>query len=369
MVLTLGPGVAEAPARNLPRGLWSSRFRPVGIAGVGVAVGERVLTNHDLERMVDTTDEWIRTRTGIVERRLVAPGQAASDLATSAARQALEQAGLEPDDLDLIIVATVTPDTPFPATSCLVQRNLEARRAAAFDLSVGCTGFIYGLSVGSQFVSSGRYSAVLVIGVEVLSSIVDWTDRNTCVLFGDGAGAAVLRPASEGMGILAIHLGSDGRGADLLKLPAGGSRLPASAETVARRLHYVQMEGSEVFKFAVKVMAQASLGVLRRCGLKRSDIDLLIPHQANLRIIEAAAERLGVPWDRVVVNIHRYGNMSSASIPVALGEALAEGRVREGDVILMVAFGAGLSWASCVMRWEDVGRTRTQALREVDADG
>lgn len=322
------------------------------IAGVGSCVPDRVITNADLEKMVDTTDEWIRTRTGIRERRVVAGDQATSDLAVEAARRALAEARLDPADLDLIIVATVTPDMPFPATACIVQNRLGATRAAALDLETACSGFVYGLATGAQFIESGLYNNVLVIGAETLSKIVDWTDRRTCVLLGDGAGAAVLQPAAEpDQGLLAFHLGADGGGADLLKQPAGGSRMPASEETVRSGLHYVYMNGREVFKFAVKVMGEAAQAALDKCGLSFADVDYYIPHQANYRIIESSARRFGLPMERVFVNIDRYGNTSSASIPVALDEALTEGRIRSGDLVLLVAFGGGLTWGAAVCRW------------------
>lgn len=322
------------------------------IAGVGSCVPDRVITNADLEKMVDTTDEWIRTRTGIRERRVVAGDQATSDLAVEAARRALAEARLDPADLDLIIVATVTPDMPFPATACIVQNRLGATRAAALDLETACSGFVYGLATGAQFIESGLYNNVLVIGAETLSKIVDWTDRRTCVLLGDGAGAAVLQPAAEpDQGLLAFHLGADGGGADLLKQPAGGSRMPASEETVRSGLHYVYMNGREVFKFAVKVMGEAAQAALDKCGLSFADVDYYIPHQANYRIIESSARRFGLPMERVFVNIDRYGNTSSASIPVALDEALTEGRIRPGDLVLLVAFGGGLTWGAAVCRW------------------
>jgi len=330
-------------------GTTASRRYRTAIMGLGVAIPEKVVTNHDLARMVDTSHEWIVTRTGIVERRLAADAEAASDYAVVAARRALEKAGVEARELDLIIVATVTPDMPFPSTACLVQHALGAVGAAAFDLQAGCTGFLYALAVADQFIAGGRYSRVLVIGVELLSRITDWTDRNTCVLFGDAAGAAVVGPAEEG--IMAVHLGADGSGSHLLYQPAGGSRLPASHRTVERRQHYIHMNGNEVFKFAVKVMTQASLAVIRKAGLSRQDVDLLIPHQANKRIIDASAKRLGLREDQVYVNIDRYGNTSSASVPVALYEAVEGGMVREGDIVLLVAFGAGLTWGSCVLRW------------------
>lgn len=322
------------------------------ITGLGSCVPDRVVTNADLEKLVDTTDEWIRTRTGIRERRVAADDQATSDLAVEAARKALAEARLDPADLDLIIVATVTPDMPFPATACLVQNRLGATRAAALDLETACSGFVYALATGAQFIQAGLYENVLVIGAETLSKIVDWTDRRTCVLLGDGAGAVVLQPApGPDQGLLSFHLGADGGGADLLKQPAGGSRMPASEETVRNRLHYVYMNGREVFKFAVRVMGEAAQAALDRCGLSFADVDYYIPHQANYRIIESSARRFGLPMERVFVNIDRYGNTSSASIPVALDEAVAQGRIRPGDLVLLVAFGGGLTWGAAVCRW------------------
>lgn len=326
-------------------------LRAVRIAGLGASVPERLLTNADLQRIVDTSEEWIVTRTGIRERHLAGPDVATSDLATEAARQALARASVAPEDIDLVIVATVTPDHTFPATACLVQRDLGAYRAAAFDLEAACSGFIYALSVGTQFVATGTYDTVLVIGAETLSRITDWSDRNTCVLFGDGAGAAVLRPSVPGQGILSTYLGANGQGASLMNLPAGGSRRPACTETVARREHFIKMNGSEVFKFAVKMMGDAAQEALRLAGLDKEDIDYLVPHQANLRIIEAAARRFDLPMERVITNLDRFGNMSSASVPVALEGAVDEGRIREGDVVLLVAFGAGLTWGACALRW------------------
>jgi len=326
-------------------------IRPVGITGVGMAVPERVLTNQDLERMVETSDEWIRTRTGIRERRVAAPDEASSDYAERAARQAMEQAGVTPDQVDLIICATVTPDMPMPSTAAIVQDALGARHAAAFDLSAACPGWIYGVVMAQQTIATGLYNCALVIGVELLSKMVNWDDRSTCVLFGDAAGAAVLQPVSVGRGILASVLGSEGSGACHLYTPAGGSRRPTSPETVAQGLHYVHMNGSEVFKFAVRVMNEATSQVVEKAGLGLGDVDLLIPHQANIRIIEAAMKRLGLPSEKVVVNLDRYGNTSSASIPVALCEALAAGRVQEGDVLVFVSFGAGLVWGGLTVRW------------------
>ncbi len=322
-----------------------------GIVGVGGCVPERVVTNRELESLVDTSDEWIRERTGIIERRIVRPEQSTSDLAVCAAQRALADAGVEPDAVDLIIVATATPDMLFPATASLVQERLGCKTAGAFDLSAGCTGFLYGLITGAQFIIAGTYRTVLVIGADVLSKITDWEDRSTCVLFGDGAGAVVLQPVPAGYGLLASCLGSDGSGADLLKMPAGGSRLPASALTVEKGLHYLHMNGREVFRFAVRILGEAASGVIRTAGLRQADIDLFIPHQANIRIIEAAAKRLELPMERVLVNVDRYGNTSSASIPLGLDEVVRSGRLAHGDRVVMVAFGAGLTWAAAAIRW------------------
>jgi 3-oxoacyl-[acyl-carrier-protein] synthase-3 len=323
----------------------------VGVLGVGKYVPDRVLTNQDLERMVDTSDEWIVTRTGIRERRIADPSQATSDLAYEAAVQALKAAGLTGEQIDLILVATVTPDTFFPSTACLLQDRLGARKAAAFDLSAACTGFIYGLSVATGFIKTGMYERVLVVGAECVSRITDYTDRNTCVLFGDGAGAVVLGEVPEGRGFRSFELGADGSGANLLQLRGGGSRLPPSERSVAERAHYLEMNGREVFKFAVRVMGAASEEALAKAGLGKEDIDLLIPHQANIRIIQSALERLNLPEDKCVVNLDRYGNVSSASIPIALAEAVEEGRVHEGDRLLLVGFGGGLTWGASVLIW------------------
>ncbi|MEW6523452.1 MAG: beta-ketoacyl-ACP synthase III [Bacillota bacterium] len=323
----------------------------VSIWGLGMSVPERRLTNADLEKMVDTSDEWIVTRTGIRERRIAAPEEATSDLATAAAWEALADAGVKPQELDLIIVATVVPDMAFPATACLVQRNLGAIRAAAFDLEAACSGFVYALTVGAQFVATGTYHRVLVIGAEVLSRVVNWKDRGTCVLLGDGAGAVVLGPANGRRTLLSTYLGADGNGADVLKQPAGGSRLPASHDTVDQGLHYVFMNGNQVFKFAVRTMGAAIFAGLKKAGLSPADINVLVPHQANMRIIESAAERFGLGMDRVVINLDSYGNMSAASIPVALVEGVKGGRIKENDIVVLVAFGGGLTWGSAVLRW------------------
>ena len=326
------------------------KLQNVGILGIGSALPEKIVTNVDLEKIVDTSDEWIRSRTGICERRVAADDENTSDLASRAAQAALEDAGVLVDEVDLIIVATVTPDTPMPATACYVQAKMGANRAAAFDVAAGCTGFIYGLAVGSQFIATGLYKRVLVIGAEVLSRVLDWTDRTTCVLFGDGAGAVVLGPTDE-QGLLSLKLGSDGNTADLLDIPAGGCRQPTSAQTLAERLHCVRMNGSEVFKFAVRVMGEVTQEALDEAGVDKKELDLLIPHQANWRIIEAARKRFDMPEDRVVVNIDRYGNMSAASIPVALDEAYRSGRLKRGDVLALVGFGAGLTWGAAILRY------------------
>jgi len=328
-----------------------SELRPVGIIGTGSYAPPRVLTNFDLEKMVDTTDEWIRTRTGIVERHIAEPNVATSELALASARAALDRAGISAADLDLILIATVTPDTFFPCTASLLQRALGATRAAAFDMLVGCTGFVYGLAVAREMIATGTYQRALVIGAETLSKITNWQDRSTCVLFGDAAGAALLGPVAQGHGILAYSLGNDGSNADALKIPAGGSRLPASPETVANRLHYLTMNGPEVFKFAVRALAESSEEVVRRAGLTMDDIEIVIPHQANLRIIDAAAKRLNIPYERFVCNLDRYGNTSAASIPLALDEAVRQGRIHPGDHVLLSSFGAGLSWGTIVLRW------------------
>lgn len=321
------------------------------IKGVGHAVPPRVLTNADLEALVETDNEWIVQRTGIRERRIADENTATSDIALAAARAALANAGVAPGDLDLIIVATVTPDHAFPATACLIQRELEAWGAAAFDLEAACTGFIYGLSIADQFIRTGTYRTVLVVAADILSKITDYTDRNTCILFGDGAGAAVLQGGEE-PGLLALEIGADGRGGELLVQPAGGSRTPASAETVASRQHFIKMAGREVFKFAVKIMEESSLRVLEQAGLGPDDVDVLVPHQANLRIIDSACKRLGIDQDKVLVNLDRYGNMSAASIPVALSEASAQGKIKPGDNVLLVGFGGGLTWGAAVIQWK-----------------
>ncbi len=321
------------------------------IVGWGKYIPRRVLTNDDLSRMVDTSDAWIRTRTGIRERRLAEDSETTASMAIQAARQALEVAELNPAQLELIIVATVTPDYFFPATACLVQDALGATRAAAFDLSAGCSGFVYGLSIAAHLLSAGAYRAALVIGAETLSRITNWTDRNTCVLFGDGAGAVVLQAGENEGGVLATVLGADGSGEDLLWLPAGGSRMPASHQTVAEGLHFIQMKGREVFRFAVRAIPAATREVLEEAGLSLADLNLLIPHQANQRIIEAATRALDLPSEAVYSNLERYGNTSAASIPIALSEAVEEGHIQPGDLVVCVGFGAGLTWGATAIRW------------------
>ncbi|SDZ02078.1 3-oxoacyl-[acyl-carrier-protein] synthase-3 [Proteiniborus ethanoligenes] len=326
-------------------------FKGVGIVGTGSYVPEKVITNFDLEKMVDTTDEWIRTRTGIRERRILDIEKGSSYMAIEAAKKALEDAEIKPEDIDLIIVSTVTPDMMFPSTACLVQESLRCKNAAAFDLEAACSGFLYGLSVAYSFISSGIYKNILLIGAEALSRITDWTDRNTCVLFGDGAGAVVVSEVPEGKGVLGLDLGADGEGKDLLKISAGGSLMPATDDTIKNKLHYIYMEGNEVFKFAVRKMEEISLKVIQKTNLKLQDIDFLVPHQANMRIIESARKKLKLREDKVYINLENYGNMSSASIPVALDEAVRKNKIKNNDVILLIGFGGGLTWGAMVLKW------------------
>lgn len=329
----------------------SVNTRQAGIIGIGSAVPDRVLTNADVEKIIDTTDEWIKSRSGISERRIVEEGVATSDLATKSAIRALECAGLTAQDIDLIIVATITGDTPIPSTSCLVQAKLGVSRTPAFDLQAGCAGFVYALSVASDLVRSGTYDKVLVIGADALSSVTNWDDRTTCVLFGDGAGAVIIAPVGEGEGLLSSCLGADGSGGDLLTIKAGGSKLPASVETVQNKQHCIEMNGREVFKFAVRIMGDAAVEALEKCGMTPADVDLFIPHQANVRIIESAARRLELPEEKVFVNVEKYGNTSAGSIPLAMDEAYRSGALKKGDVVVLVGFGAGLTWAAGVLKW------------------
>lgn len=322
---------------------------PVGIIGAGKYVPERRLKNTDLEQMVETNDEWIVSRTGIRERRIADPTQATSDLAYEASLQALASAGLTADQIDLIIVATITPDMFFPSTACLLQELLGAKKAAAFDLSAACSGFIYALATANGLIQSGLYRNALVVGAETLSRITDYTDRNTCILFGDGAGAVVVGEVPEGRGFQSFVLGADGAGGELLRIQGGGSRLPASEQSLADKRHYLEMNGRDVFKFAVRVMGSAAEEALNKAGLSKADIDLLVPHQANIRIVHSALERLGLPEDKAMVNLDRYGNVSAASIPLALVEAIEEGRAKEGDRLVLVGFGGGLTWGASVL--------------------
>jgi 3-oxoacyl-[acyl-carrier-protein] synthase-3 len=321
------------------------------ITGTGSALPEKVLTNFDLERMMDTTDEWIVTRTGIRERRIAQEGEYTSTFATLAAQRALEAAGVKPEELDLIIIGTVTPDFPFPATACIVQHNLGARNAACFDLSAACSGFLYGLSTADKFIRLGQAKKALVIGAEVLTRIVDWTDRNTCLLFGDGAGAAVLEATEDTSCILSTHMHTDGSYWQHLYQQGCGSRNPASQKAIDERTTYLSMQGNEIFKLAVRAMGEVSHEALEANGLTTQDISLFIPHQANLRIIDAVGKRLNLGEDKVFVNLQHYGNTSAASIPIALDEANRAGRLKEGDLLLMTAFGGGLTWASAAVRW------------------
>ncbi|WP_309692670.1 beta-ketoacyl-ACP synthase III [Armatimonas sp.] len=333
-------------------------LRRATIAGIGKYTPERVLTNDELSKLVDTNDEWIVQRTGIRERRIAAANEATSDMATKAAQEALDRAGITAAQLDVIVVATCTPDfNNFPATAMLVQNALGAPRTTAFDISVACAGFAHGLDVGAQFVETGRAKNVLVIGAEKMSSVVNWEDRSTCILFGDAAGAVLLQPSDDESGLLASDLGADGSGACLLNLPAGGSRHPMTPELLAGKENTAHMDGKAVFKFGVKVMGETALKALNRAGMTENDVDMLVPHQANIRIIQAAAERMGLVESdgslshKVAVNIDRYGNTSAASVPLALYEAWQDGRVVEGNIVVTIGFGAGLAWGANVIRW------------------
>ena len=327
----------------------------ISITGVGAYAPARVVTNDDLSEMMDTSDEWIVERTGIRERRIAGDEQALSDLALPAARDALEQAGVPGPEVDLIIVATVTPDMAFPSAGAIIADELGADDAGAYDLSAGCTGFMYAIAQGYGMLAAGLAHRALVVGGDVLSRILDWSDRGTAVLFGDGAGAVVLQRVSEG-GFLGFELGADGSGGPQLFLPAGGSRAPASAETVAEHKHFVQMNGREVFKFATRVLVSSAQKVLAECGKSVDDVDVYIPHQANVRIMDHAAEKLGIPREKMVVNVDRYGNTSSGSIPLALADAQADGRLQDGALVLMTGMGAGLTWGSGLIEWTENGR-------------
>jgi 3-oxoacyl-[acyl-carrier-protein] synthase III len=331
---------------------WSATRRSAAITGTGAYLPDRVLTNADLEKMVDTTDEWISSRTGIKERRVARPDQAASDLAREAAVRALENAGLPAAEVEMIVVASITPDMIFPSTACFVQHLIGAPRAFCMDIQAACSGFLYALNLAHHHVASGAVNNALIIGAEKLSCVLDWKDRATCVLFGDGAGAAVVQPCRSGKGVLSSVLGADGSLSNLLMLPGGGSRHPASEQTLRDGMHFLKMSGRDVFKHAVTRMTQAAKDALEKCGLGLEDVDLLIPHQANLRIIDAIGERLGIPREKCFLTIEKYGNMSAASIAVALDEASRSGRLKKGDVVLMIAFGGGFTWGATVMEWE-----------------
>jgi len=321
------------------------------IVGTGAYLPEKVVTNADMERMVDTSDEWIFTRTGIRERRIAADGECTSDLAVEAARVALADAGLTADDVTLTICATITPDYFFPSTACMIQHKLGAANTGGFDLSAACAGFVYGVIMGARLIESDPSQTVLVAAAETLTKITDYTDRASCILFGDGAGAAVLRATDDGRGIIASEFGVDGSGGDFMKLPAGGSAMPATEETVRGRMHYIKIRGRETFKFAVLKMADLVESTVSGSGLTMADVKLIVPHQVNLRILQAAADRLKIGMDKVYCNIDRYGNTSAASAAIALDEAVRNGRVERGDTVVLVAFGGGLSWSSAVVRW------------------
>ena len=325
--------------------------RKIKIVGTGFYVPDKVLTNFDLEKMVDTSDEWIVTRTGIRERRIGAEDQMTSDLAVEAAQKTLKNAGLKVEDIDLIIVATSTPDTIFPSTACWVQSKLEADHIPAFDISAGCTGFLYGMILAEGLILGGVNKRILLIGSEFLTKVTNWKDRNTCVLFGDAAGAVVLEESHDDSGMLSSYWKADGNLGDLLSIPAGGTRIPPTAETIAQDLHCLQMKGNEVFKYAVKKMGEAAVSALKKAGLNEEDIDYLIPHQANIRIIEATGRRLKLPPEKVYINIQKYGNVSVATIPVALHELYESSKLKDGTIVVMDAFGAGFTWAAIAYRW------------------
>ena len=329
----------------------SATVRRAAITSLGVYVPEKVVTNQDLEKRVNTSDEWIRTRTGICERRYAEPGTPTSALAVRAAEQCLERRGIGPDEVDLIVVATVTPDMLFPATACILQDKLKARRAWGFDISAACSGFVYALATGAQFVQAGTHSKVLVVGADVMTSILDWTDRTTCVLFGDGAGAVLLEPSPDDTGILDVANEVDGSGGCYLYMAGGGSLNPPTHATVDKGMHYIRQEGQHVFKYAVRKFADSSAAILERNRIPFEELDLLVPHQANVRIIDAARDRLGLPDEKVVKNISRYGNTTAATIPLALATALDEGRLKRNHLVLMAAVGAGFTVGTALVRW------------------
>ena len=339
----------KRPLRSSPRS--AKPLRTVSIIGTGSYLPEKILTNADLSRMVHTSDDWITTRTGIKERRIAAKDENTSDMAAEAALKAIEQARISPKDINLILVATATPDMLFPATACFVQKKIGAINAACLDISAACAGFLFGLEIAQQFITSHTHDTVLVIGAEKLTSITNWTDRNTCVLFGDGAGAAILRHRGSAHGVISTHIGSDGRYSDILFMPGGGSRCQITRDNVDLNLATIHMTGKEVYKQAVTAMLNAAKKALEQAGLSIEDIACVIPHQANVRIIEAIADRLRIPLDRFYVNLDRYGNTSAAAVAIALDEANRSGRIKPGDYILMVVFGGGLTWASTIIEW------------------
>jgi 3-oxoacyl-[acyl-carrier-protein] synthase-3 len=325
--------------------------RSASILATGAYLPSRVMTNAELEKMVDTSDEWIRSRTGIRERRIAAPDETTSDMGARAAEQAIQNAGIDPKEIDLILVATCTPDNFFPSTACHIQYKIRATRAAAFDLQAACSGFLYALVTAEQFISSGAYKTILVIGAEKLSSIVNWQDRNTCVLFGDGAGAVILRHRPGARGLLSFDLGADGAQTEILSVPAGGTRMPLTAEVLAGEARYLQMAGKEVYRYAVSAMNRSAEDCLEKAGIKPANLRWIIPHQANYRIIESVSQRLNVGMEHFIIHLDRYGNTSAACLPIALHETSAAGQLVPGDLVLMVAFGGGLTWAGAVLEW------------------
>ena len=327
------------------------RSNNIGIIGTGFYVPEKILTNLDLEKKLDTTDEWIKTRTGIKERRIADDKEATSDLAAKAGEKALKDANINPKDIDLLIVATHFPDHYIPSTACITQHKLGLENAVCFDLSAACSGSIYSLFVAESLMKNSNYNTAMIIGTEIFSRTVDWEDRNTCVLFGDGAGAILIKKGQKGKNIISFNFGSDGSGADLLKIPAGGSRLTVTNKTIKQRQHFIKMEGRKVYKFAKKMMVDSVIKALDKVELAREDIDLLIPHQANLRILEAVAKKLHLPIKKIMINLEKYGNTSAASIPIALDEAISQGKIKKGDIVVLTAFGAGLTWGAIVIRW------------------
>ncbi len=321
------------------------------ITATGSYAPVKRLTNYEIEKIIDTTDDWITERTGIKERRIADKSETSSELAYHASKKALEKANIKPDELDLIILATVSGDMPFPATACILQNLLGAKNAAAFDISAACSGFIYGMSIANSFIKTGTYKRILLVGVETLSKFLDWSDRSTCILFGDGAGAAIIEPTYSDSGILSTHLYSNGSLWELIHLPGGGARYPTSEHTIQNKQHYIKMKGNETFKVAVKILEGLVFDTLKKNNLDPSQLSLLIPHQANLRIILSTAKRLGISMEKIFINIDRYGNTSAASIPIALDEAIDSGRIKKGDYILLEAIGAGLTWASALIKW------------------